>query len=204
MGHSVNSSAASANAALQSAQARAQGLADRKTAYARAYGLEHDSAERGRIAAQQMQTMRQNQTAAESATRLQNAASGFDASSGSKLRSEMSTAQIFEEAIANAGKSYAIADQNARNQAASFRKEGDDALKMSQIMANYYSRVSKINSTAANWQLLGGTLNTIGDSMFTFNIGGASEQIRDWGAPSAKNTKYHQKSPSSTKTASES
>ncbi len=189
MGQYVNSSAASANAAQQSAQARAQGLADRKAAYARAYGIEHDSAEQGHIAAQQMQTMRQNQTAAESATRLQNAISGFDASSGSKLRSEMSTARIFEEAIANAGKSYAISDQNARNQAARLRKEGDDALKMSQIMANYYSRVSKINSTAANWQLLGGALSTIGDSMFTFNIGGTSEQIRDWGASSAKNTK---------------
>lgn len=181
MGQYVNSSAASANAALQSAQARSQGMADRKAAYARAYGLEHDSAERGRIAAQQMQTMRQNQSAAAAAARTSNASSGFDSSSGSKLRHEMSVAQIFEEAIANAGQSYAIADQNARNQANSLRKSGDDALKMSQIMANYYSRVSKINSTAANWQLLGGALSAIGDSMFTFNIGGSSGQKRNRG-----------------------
>ena len=184
MGQFVNSSATSANAAQQATQARTQGLADRKLAYARAYGLERDSAEQGHIAAQQMQTLRQNQTAAVASTRANNAASGFAASSGSKLRHEMSTAQIFEEAIANAGKSYAITDQNARNQANQLRKEGDDALKMSQIMANYYSRVSKINSRAANWQLLGGTLSTIGDTMFTFNIGGAAEQIQNWGASS--------------------
>lgn len=182
MGQFVNSSAASANAAQQSIQARTQGIADRKAAYARAYGLERDTAEQGYIAAQQMQTMRQNQTAAVASTRLHNAASGFSASTGSKLRSEASTAQIFEETIANLGKSYAIQDQNARNQANQLRKEGDDALKMSQIMSNYYSRVSKINSTAANWQLLGGTLSTIGDTTLTYNIGGAAEQIRNWGA----------------------
>ena len=182
MGQFVNSSATAANAAQQAAQARTQGIADRKAAYARAYGIERDSAEQGHIAAQQMQTMRQNQTSAVAATRLDNGASGFNASSGSKLRNEISTAQIFEEAIYNAAKSYAIQDQNARAQANRLRKEGDDTLKLSQIMSNYYSRVSKINSTAANWQLLGGSLSTIGDTMFTYNIGGAAEQIRNWGA----------------------
>lgn len=182
MGQFVNSSAASANAAQQAAQARTQGLADRKTAYARAYGLERDSAQQAYIAAQQMQTARQNQTAAVASTRLDNAASGFAASSGSKLRHEQTTAQIFEEAIDNLGKSYAIQDQNARNQANQLRKDGDDALKMSQIMSNYYSRVSKINSTAANWQLLGGSLSTIGDTTLTYNIGGSADTIRNWGA----------------------
>lgn len=182
MGQFVNSSAASANAAQQAAQARTQGIADRKAAYARAYGIERDTAEQGHIAADQMQTMRQNQTAATSTTRLHNAASGFSASTGSKLRTETSTAQIFEQTIANLGKSYTIQDQNARTQANQLRKDGDDALKLSQIMANYHSRTAKINSTAANWQLLGGTLNTIGDSFFTYNIGGAAEQIRNWGA----------------------
>lgn len=185
MGQFVNSSAASANAAQQATQARTQGIADRKLAYARAYGLERDSAEQAHIAAAQMQTLRQNQTAATSATRAENAASGFAASSGSKLQNETSTAQIFEETIANLGKSYAISDQNARNQANQLRKEGDDALKLSQIMSNYYSRISRINSTAANWQLLGGIGSTIGDTMFTYNIGGAADQLRKWGADSA-------------------
>ena len=54
------------------------------------------SAEQAYIAAQQMQTARQNQTAAVASTRLDNAASGFAASSGSKLRHEQTTAQIFE------------------------------------------------------------------------------------------------------------
>lgn len=188
MGQFVNSSAASANAAQQAAQARSQGLADRKAAYARAYGLENDSAQQAYIAAQQMQTLRQNQSAAIASSRLHNAASGFSASSGSKLRSEQSTAQIFEESIANLGKSYAIADQNARNQANQLRKDGDDALKMSQIMANYYSRISKINSTAANWQLLGSGLSTIGSSIFDFNIGGAALQTRNSGTSKSTNS----------------
>ncbi len=178
----VNSKAAAANESLQAMQARTQGIADRKAAYARAYGLEADAAAQGYIAGQQMQTQRQNQTAAVAEQRMHSGASGFAASAGSKLRAEMSTAQIFEEVIANMGKSYAIQDQNARSQAAQLRKEGDDALKLSQIMSNYYSRTAKINSTAANWQLLGGTLSTIGDSMFTYNIGGAATQVRDWGA----------------------
>lgn len=171
MGQFVNSSAASANAAQQAAQARTQGLADRKAAYTRAYGIERDSAAQAHIVADQMQTMRQNQTAAISTTRLHNASSGFSASSGSKLHTETSTAQIFEQTIANLGKSYAIQDQNARNQANQLRKDGDDSLALSQIMANYYSRLSKINSTAANWQLLGGTASTIGDTLLTYNIG---------------------------------
>ncbi len=186
MGQFVNSSAASANAAQQATQARTQGIADRKLAYARAYGIEQDSAAQGHIAAQQMQTLRQNQTAAISATRAENAASGFAASSGSKLQNETSTAQIFEETIANLGKSYAISDQNARTKANQLRKDGDDALKLSQIMSNYYSRVSKINSTAANWQLLGGTASTIGDTILTYNIGGAADQLRKWGADTQK------------------
>lgn len=169
MGQFIDSSAASANAAQQAVQARTQGIADRKIAYARAYGLEQDSAQQAYIAGQQMQTMRQNQTAAISATRVDNAASGFSASSGSKLRQEASTAQIFEEAIANLGKSYTITDQNARNQAFQLRKEGDDAFKLSEIMAGYHSRVSKINSTTANWQLLGGGMKTIGDYTMMFN-----------------------------------
>lgn len=182
MGGSVNSAAASAEYTQKSVQARTQGIADRKAAYARAYGLERDSAEYGHIAGQQLETMRQNQTAAVSATRVSNAASGFNASGGSKLRQEMSTAQILEEAIASAGKSYAIQDQNARLQAFQLRKEGDDALKLADIMAGYYSRVSRANAKSVGWQLLGGTLSTIGDTTLKYNIGGAADAIRNWGA----------------------
>ncbi len=170
MGQFINSSAASANYAQQAAQTRTQGLADRKAAYSRAYGIERDSAAQAHLAAHQMQTMRQNQTAATSSTRLHNASSGFSASSGSKLHTETSTAQIFEQTIANLATSYAIQDQNARNQANQLRKDGDDTLKLSKISSRYYSRLSKINSSAANWQLLGSIASTIGDSLLTFNI----------------------------------
>ncbi|MGN0869456.1 MAG: hypothetical protein ACI4O9_08055 [Akkermansia sp.] len=171
MGQFVNSSSNSANYAQQSAEARTNALAQRRQAYANAYALEENSAQSGYITGQQMSTMRQNQSAAIASTRLTNASSGIDASGGSKLRQEQSTAQILEEAIANLGQSYAISDQNARRQAARLRKEGDDAYTIGQIMANYYSRASKIQSTAANWQLLGGGLSTIGDTMHKYNIG---------------------------------
>lgn len=178
MGQYINSKATSAEYGQKAIEARANGLAQRKQAYANAYELEDASAQNGYIAGQKMETMRQNQTAAVAATRLQNGATGFGASGGSKLQQEMSTAQMFEEAIANLGKSYAIQDQNARRQADQLRKEGDDTLKLSQIMSNYYSRVSKINSRAANWQLLSGTSSTIGDTIYTYNIGGATKSNR--------------------------
>lgn len=171
MGQFINAQAASADAAMQATQARTQGAADRKAAYARAYGMESESAAAAHIAAQQMETIRQNQRAAISDARVANATSGFSASSGSKLSTEKTTAQIFEEALANASKSYVIQDQNARSQANILRKEGDDTLKMSEIMGTYYSKVSRINSNAATGYLLGGALSTIGDIAYTYNIG---------------------------------
>lgn len=171
MGEFVNSKAASANYGEKAVEARTNGLVRRKQAYATAYGLENDSAQSAYIAGRQMQAMRQNQTAAVADARVQNASSGFSASTGSKLRQEMSTAQIFEEAIANAGLSYAIQDQNARNQANQLRKEGDDAARMGNVTAHYYSRASKVNSIAGNWQLFGGSLQKIGETFLKFNVG---------------------------------
>lgn len=170
MGEFINSKAASAEYGQKATEARTNGLSQRKQAYANAYGLEDASRQSGSIAGQKMETMRQNQTAAVSATRLANGSSGFSASSGSKLQQEMSTAQMFEEAIANLGKSYAVSDQNARQQADRLRKEGDDAYKMGNVMGNYYARASKIHSTAGNWQLFGGAMSTIGDTVLKYNI----------------------------------
>lgn len=175
MGEFVNSKAASANYGEKAVEARTNGLVRRKQAYATAYGLENDSAQSAYIAGRQMQAMRQNQTAAVADARVQNASSGFSASTGSKLRQEMSTAQIFEEAIANAGLSYAIQDQNARNQANQLRKEGDDAARMGDVTAHYYSRASKVNSIAGNWQLFGGSMKTIGDTFIKYD-----EPISKW------------------------
>ncbi len=171
MGQSVNSKASAAEYGMKAMEARTNGLAQRKQAYANAYGLEEASRQNGYITGQKMETMRQNQTAAVSSARLANGTSGFSASGGSKLQQEMSTAQMFEEVIANLGKSYAISDQNARRQADQLRKEGEDAYKMGNVMGNYYSRASKIQSTAGNWQLFGGVMSTIGDTLLKFDLG---------------------------------
>ena len=170
MGEYVKSQATAANYGQQAIETRTNALTARRQAYANAYGLEENSAQSAYITGQQMATMRQNQSAAIAATRLANASGGIDPSGGSKLRQEQSTAQILEETIANLGQSYTISDQNARRQAARLRKEGDDTYTLGQIMANYYSRAARINSTAANWQLLGGSTATIGDTLLKFNI----------------------------------
>lgn len=171
MGQFINSKATSAEYGQKAMEARTNGLAQRKQAYSNAYGLEDASAQNGYITGQKMETMRQNQTAAVAATRLQNGSNGFGASGGSKLQQEMSTAQMFEEAIANLGKSYAVSDQNARRSADQLRKEGEDAYKMGNVMGNYYSRASKIQSTAGNWQLFGGAMSTIGDTFLKYDLG---------------------------------
>lgn len=175
MGQVLNSKATSAEYGLKAMEARTNGLTQHKQAYANAYGLEEASSQNGYITGQKMETMRQNQTSAVSSTRLANGASGFGTSGGSKLQQEMSTAQMFEEAIANLGKSYAISDQNARRQADQLRKEGEDAYKMGNVMGNYYSRASKIQSTAGNWQLFGGAMSTIGDTFLRYDLGGGKD-----------------------------
>ena len=59
MGQYINSKATSAEYGQKAMEARANGLAQRKQAYANAYGLEDASAQNGYIAGQKMETMRQ-------------------------------------------------------------------------------------------------------------------------------------------------
>lgn len=175
MGGYLNSATASANAATQGAQARTQGLLQRKQAYANAYKLDADAEASNLLAGEQMATMRQNQAAAIAAQRVQAASSGFSASSGSMLRGEQSVAEAFEQAIANIGKSAAIQDANAREQAGQLRREGDTALALSNVQGAFYDRVARINRYSALVNLAGDALSTAGNLGLTYNFGNSKK-----------------------------
>lgn len=179
MGGFVNSSTAAANAQLQAAQARTQGVLQRRQAYADAYKLESDSAAALMVAGENAAVLRQNQAAQVAAARVQNGGSGFDASSGSVLRREQSVAEEFEQAIANMGRSAAVQDANARAQAVQLRREGDSAVLLADIMGDYYGRVARANRVAAGWNLLGGALSTVGNLGLQYNVGGAVKKSGD-------------------------
>lgn len=167
-------SARGANYSSQAATARANGIAQRQQAYANAYKLETDAASQSYLAADNMMTMRRNQAAAVDEVRLANGASGFDASGGSKLQTEQSVADIFEQAIANMMKSNTISDQNARMQANAFRRQGDTSLNLGNIQADYLNRMSSISSKYSKWLLVGSGLSMLGGLGMKFNYGDGS------------------------------
>lgn len=166
-------SAQGANYSSQAATARANAIAQRQQAYANAYKLETDAASQSYLAADNMMTMRRNQTAAVDETRLANGASGFDASGGSKLQAEQSVADVFEQAIANMMKSNTISDQNTRMQANAYRRQGDTSLNLGNIQADYLNRMSSINRKYSKWALVGSGLSTLGQLGMKYNWKGS-------------------------------
>lgn len=173
MGEYINAKAQASNYAVQAAQARTQGAVARRQAYANAYKLEFDSAQNGYIAGEQMMAARQNALERVAAGRNAQGASGF-ALTGSKLRTEQSLAEVLDAAIANMGKSYAISDQNARWQAAVYRREGDSAQGLADAQAGYYERMASISRKVAPWQLLGGALSLGSNFLSDYNFFGSS------------------------------
>lgn len=169
MGDYINSRTQAANYGVQATQARAQGSVARRQAYAQAYKLDFDSAQNGYIAGEQMMTARQNALEKLAANRNAQGASGF-AFTGSKLRTEQSLAEVLDAAIENMGKSYAISDQNARLQAAEYRKEGDVAQELANVQAGYYDRMASISKRVGRLQLFGGALNLGANVLNTYNI----------------------------------
>lgn len=171
MGDFLNSRTQGSNYAEQAMQARTQGAVARRQAYANAYKLEFDSAQNGFVAGEQMMTARQNALERLAANRNAQGASGF-ALTGSKLRTEQSLAEVLDAAIANMGKGYAVSDQNARWQAAEYRREGDSARRLASIQAGYYDRMASVSQNVAPWQLLGGGLGLASNILANYNVSG--------------------------------
>lgn len=171
MGHYLDSHTQAANAGMQAAQVRAQGQVQRRQAYENAYKLESDSRARGAIVGDNMMRAGANAVARLAVLRAQQGGSGF-AEAGSKLRAEQSTAEVLSAAIADMGRSYAVSDQNERNQANVFRHEGDAALELANIQGDFYDRMARIQRKVAPWFMLGEGLQLGSQALMMFNMGG--------------------------------
>ncbi len=161
-----------ANYANQAGNSRAAGIAAKQSKYQQAYSMEADSARNAYLVSDNMMTLRQNQTAATGSARAANAASGFMASSGSKLTTEQSVAQVFESQIANMNKSNVIADSNAREAANMSRRDGDTALHMSNIQADFYDASADALNSSKWWALGGDSLQFLAKTSADYNLVG--------------------------------
>lgn len=170
MGTFVNARTDAANSAIKATEARTQGLVQRQQAYQKAYGLESDSAQEGYMSALQMGEVRERQIASVAASRAAAAASGFDASSGTKLGAETSVLDMFEQQLSNMTLSHAINDSNAREQANELRREGDTALTLANIQSNYYKKVAKSQRNASWGYLVGNAFTKFGDFSATYGL----------------------------------
>lgn len=173
MGDAINMDAQATNYRSDAATARANGIAQRAQAFSNAYKLESDSAAQNHIESDNMMTMRRNQMANIATMRASNGSSGF-ANIDSKLKAEQSVAESFEMAIANMAKSAAVSDQNARFQANAYRRQGDTALNLSNIQADYLNRIASINNKYSKWVLVGSALSQLGNLSMGLNWGGSS------------------------------
>lgn len=172
MGQFLNSRTQATNYSVQASEARTQGMLQRRQAYANAYKLEADSREKGLLVGDNMMRAESNALARIAALRGQVGASGF-AEAGSKLREEQSTAEALKMAISDMGKGYAISDQNARNQANQYRREGDTALTLANIQGDLYDKLARINRKAAPWLGAGELLMDLSKTVGSLNVGGS-------------------------------
>lgn len=162
MGDGINSFASATNHRSEAITARTNARLAKRQAYADAYRLEADSRESLVMAGDQMMTMRRNQAEQVGQRRAAAGASGFAASSGSNLVAEQSVAEVLEMAVANAARSAAISDVNARGQAAATRRYGDTAYNVGMVQAEYQDKKARIANGIAPWLMLGGGLTTLG------------------------------------------
>ncbi len=176
MGNFINMGAQEGNYQTQASNSRAQGIAQKAQKYQEAYSMERDSARNAYVVGDNMMRTRVNQTSALSQVRAGAGASGFSASSGSKLSAEQSVAQIFEQQIADMSKSYSISDSNVREQAAMSRREGDTALNMGNIMGDFYDASADAVGKSKWWSLAGDTLSFVGNTAMQYNIGQGSKK----------------------------
>ncbi|MGN0868382.1 MAG: hypothetical protein ACI4O9_02505 [Akkermansia sp.] len=155
MGQFVQGQSQGSSYNQQAQMARVQGLQQKREAYQKAYSLEDQSAKNSYLAMQNMMAARQNQHAAVASELTRGAGSGFMASTGTMRRNQQGVAEIVESAIANMNMSNVISDENARMQANQYRAYGDQALTMTNIQADYYSKLAKTAKKASWWGLVG-------------------------------------------------
>lgn len=173
MGDGINSFASAANHRSEVITARTNATLAKRQAYADAYKLESDSEQALHIAGDNMMVMRRNQAEQVGAKRAAAGASGFSASGGSNLVGEMSVAEVLEMAVANAAKSSAISDRNAREQAEALRRYGDTTYNVGMVQADFQQKLARVANRVAPWLMLGSGLTQGG--MLATSLGGGPE-----------------------------
>lgn len=162
MGDGINSFAAASNHRSEAITTRTNATLAKRQAYAEAYKLESDSRQALDISGDQMMTMRRSQTEQVGARRAAAGASGFSASGGSNFVGELSVAEVLEMAVANAAKSSAISDRNAREQAEALRRYGDTTYNVGMVQADFQQKLASVANRVAPWLMLGSGLTTAG------------------------------------------
>ena len=162
MGDALNSFTAATNYASESTAARTNATLAKKQSYADAYRLESDSEAALHMAGDNLMVMRRNQSEQVAGSRAAAGASGFSASGGSNLVREQSVAEVLEMAIANAARSAAVSDVNAREQADMLRRQGETEYNLGMVQADFLQRMGRISKSTAGWQLGAGVANTAG------------------------------------------
>lgn len=167
MGGYLNAKAGAANYGSQAAVTKANALLAKRQAYAEAYKLEADARDAAHVAGDNMMTMRQNESTNRAAARVAGAISGF---AGNNVR-ELSVAEYFEKAIADAARSNAVQQANARDAAVQLRRSGDSEYAMGMVQGNALEQQARIQSSYAPWVGVGGALSTLGNLGLKYNMG---------------------------------
>lgn len=152
--------ASAAHLQAQAGLARTQGKARRNAAYAEAAA--HDTAARARqeIAADNLRTIRGNQTRVTASIRAKRAASGFT-SEGTSQTHEQQAQAYFDRAVANATLSASIDSINSWQTANATRRQGELAAMAADIQGMQLDASAQQARTASRNILTGTIINSI-------------------------------------------
>lgn len=144
----------------QAGLARSQGKARRNAAYAEAAAHETAARARQEIAADNLRTIRENQTRVTASIRAKRGASGFT-SEGTAQTHEQQAQAYFDKAVANAALSASIDSINAWQTANATRRQGELALMAADIQGMQLDASAQQARTASRNILTGTIINSI-------------------------------------------
>lgn len=144
----------------QAGLARSQGKARRNAAYAEAAAHETAARARQEIAADNLRTIRENQTRVTASIRAKRGASGFT-SEGTAQTHEQQAQAYFDKAVANAALSASIDSINAWQTANATLRQGELALMAADIQGMQLDASAQQARTASRNILTGTIINSI-------------------------------------------
>ena len=162
---------------LKARLAMSQGLAQKNAAYAQATQIERAAYGQARLANLNMMRMRSNQRQAEGAVRAQRAGSGFDQSTGTGTQAEDAVRRAADMQVSDAALSSSIAQGQARDEAISYRRQGDAAMRAAEAEADQYRRA--LRSTRSGMWAAGvsSVFSGLSGGLMAYNAGGDARQV---------------------------